>query len=157
MSNPRLILICGVIGAGKTTLAKQMEGEGKGIRLPLDEWVLASGFEINDPDARKDIEELQRKMARMLLGASYSVILENGFYRSDDRAIYLGLAQEALASCELHLLDVNLDRLKERIGQRNRSVPPGQQTHLEALESCFARFEMPNQDELGLFDAHQCH
>lgn len=157
MSKPRLILICGVIGAGKTTLAKRMESEGGGIRLSLDEWVLASGYALNDPSARKKIDKLQRNVASMMLEAGFSVILENGFFSVNDRSIYLGLARAAQASCDLHHLEVDLDELKRRVGQRNKLVPAEEQTHFEALEACFARFEAPGEDELHLFDAFRRH
>lgn len=37
MIRPRLSLVCGLMGAGKTTLARSLEREGKGIRLSPDE------------------------------------------------------------------------------------------------------------------------
>ena len=35
---PTLVLFCGLPGSGKTTLAKQLEKQGKGIRICTDDW-----------------------------------------------------------------------------------------------------------------------
>lgn len=40
---PRLILTCGLPGAGKTTLAKQLAAERAAVRLTKDEWLIALG------------------------------------------------------------------------------------------------------------------
>jgi predicted kinase len=54
----RLILLCGVAGAGKTTLAKQLEAKGA-VRMCPDEWLVALGFDIYDRDGRIAVERLQ--------------------------------------------------------------------------------------------------
>jgi tRNA uridine 5-carbamoylmethylation protein Kti12 len=35
---PTLILFCGLPGSGKATLAKQLEKQGRGIRICTDDW-----------------------------------------------------------------------------------------------------------------------
>lgn len=35
---PTLILFCGLPGSGKTTLAKRLEKQGRGIRICTDDW-----------------------------------------------------------------------------------------------------------------------
>lgn len=49
-----LFLICGLPGAGKTTLAKQLENEYSAFRLCPDEWIAQI---LADPN---DIAELDR-------------------------------------------------------------------------------------------------
>ena len=51
----RLILLCGLAGAGKTTLAKQLEADGA-VRMCPDDWLMALGFDIYDKDARVAVE-----------------------------------------------------------------------------------------------------
>ncbi len=53
----RLIMLCGLAGAGKTTLAKQLEADGA-MRMCPDEWLVALGFDIYDKDGRPDADEL---------------------------------------------------------------------------------------------------
>ncbi|MEP7216945.1 MAG: AAA family ATPase [Anaerolineaceae bacterium] len=44
-ANPaRLILVCGLPGAGKTTLARQLERQLPAIRLCCDEWLSELGW-----------------------------------------------------------------------------------------------------------------
>jgi predicted kinase len=81
------------MGAGKTTLARALEGEGRGIRLAPDEWIIAAGFDLNDAAAREAIEAEQRQLANSLLAAGFSVILENGLWSAADRLRYLALAR----------------------------------------------------------------
>ncbi|NJC23977.1 putative kinase [Arthrobacter pigmenti] len=38
--NPRVHLLCGLNGAGKTTYARQLEHELPAVRFSLDEWML---------------------------------------------------------------------------------------------------------------------
>jgi predicted kinase len=40
-SGPRLFLMCGLPGAGKTTRAKELEKEHHAVRLTPDDWLLA--------------------------------------------------------------------------------------------------------------------
>ena len=47
----RLILLCGLAGAGKTTLVKEFEGDGA-IRMCPDDWLVALAFDVYDRDAR---------------------------------------------------------------------------------------------------------
>lgn len=41
---PRLILVCGLPGAGKTTLARRLADEVPAVRLSGDEWMVALGI-----------------------------------------------------------------------------------------------------------------
>jgi predicted kinase len=60
---PRLILICGMSGAGKTTLAKSLEAKHRAIRLSADDWMQALSIDLYDHRMRGKIEQLQCKWA----------------------------------------------------------------------------------------------
>jgi predicted kinase len=78
-----LFLICGLPGAGKTTLSKQLEHSHSALRLCPDEWIvtlLEDVSNIQERDRlREPVERLQWAIAKRALNANLNVILERGF------------------------------------------------------------------------------
>ncbi|HXB53796.1 MAG TPA: AAA family ATPase, partial [Vicinamibacteria bacterium] len=56
---PRLIIVCGLPGSGKTTHAKLLESSLRAVRLSPDEWMDALSLDLYDEDRRGKIEALQ--------------------------------------------------------------------------------------------------
>ena len=56
MTEARLILICGLPGSGKTTLAKQLAAEVPAVRLCPDEWKHDLGIDYYDEPRRVQLE-----------------------------------------------------------------------------------------------------
>lgn len=63
----RLIVICGLPGSGKTTLARQLATEHGGVRLCPDEWMAELGVNLWDGAFRDRVEALQWALAQDLL------------------------------------------------------------------------------------------
>ena len=82
---PRLVLMCGLPGAGKTTLARQLEAELPAVRLCPDEWMASMGIDLRDEAARDGLEVMFWRLAQDLLRLGQSVILESGFWLRSDR------------------------------------------------------------------------
>ena len=149
-TGPRLIIVCGLPGSGKTTHARQLEHNLRAIRLCPDEWMITLGINLHDATARDRIEAVQWKLTQDLLTIGHTVIIEWGTWvRSERDALRVG-ARGLGASVELHFLDVPIDTLFERIQQRNRESPPIQRADLLLWGETFER---PSSEEMALFDA----
>src|SRR5690349_13008884 len=105
-----LFLICGLPGAGKTTLARQLELAGSALRLSPDEWIaslLADATDMAELDRlRSPVEAIQWEVAKRVLALGTDVILEWGFWSRDERARYRAQAEAIGARVELHYLEV---------------------------------------------------
>ncbi|GAA0991846.1 AAA family ATPase [Acrocarpospora macrocephala] len=149
----RLILLCGLPGSGKTTLARRLARELPAIRLCPDEWLSGLGVDPYAEEARDRLEGLLRQHAYELLRLGQDVILEFGFWARAERD-ELRLAARALgAAVELRYLDVPLDVLWRRLESRNSAG--AQEVALiskDAIERWAKVFQAPDQDELALFD-----
>ena len=147
-----LFLICGLPGAGKTTLAKQLEDTHAALRLCPDEWIaaiLADPHDMAELDRlRTPVETVQWEMAKRLLMLGVNVILENGFWSRAERASYRAQAEALGARVELHYLEVSQDELWTRLAKRNTNLPPGTfAVTKEELALWWSWFEPPTKDE----------
>jgi predicted kinase len=149
-SAPRLIIVCGLPGSGKTTLAKQLEGRLRAIRFSPDEWMDALSLNIYDEGRREKIEALQWKFAQDLLSLGLTVIVEWGTWgRSERDTLRLG-ARALGAAVELHYVFAPVDVLFDRIQRRGTENPPIER---DALLRWFEMFQEPTAEEMALFDA----
>jgi predicted kinase len=151
---PRLVLVCGLPGAGKTTLARRLEAKMPAVRLCPDEWLAALGINLWDEAPRDRLETQFWLLARRLLALGQSVILESGFWLRADRDEKRLGARALGAAVELRYLDVPLDELYRRIERRNAAPAPGDVhiTHAD-LALWATLFQTPDAAELALFDA----
>src|ERR1022692_1185706 len=56
---PRLIIVCGLPGSGKTIHAKLLEGKLLALRFSADDWMDALSLDLYDEGTREKIEALQ--------------------------------------------------------------------------------------------------
>ena len=149
----RLIIICGLPGSGKTTLAKQLEGLLRAIRFSPDEWMNALSLDIYDEDRRAKVEALQWSFAQNLLALGLTVIIEWGTWaRSERDTLRIG-ARALGAAVELHYLSASVDVLLDRIQRRAMEKPAIER---DAMLRWLEMFQIPTGEELALFDA-PCH
>ena len=148
---PRLILVCGLPGAGKTTLARRLADEVPAVRLSEDEWLGGLGIDLHDEAARDKLEVLFWRLAQGLLRRGQSVILESGFWAKSDRDEKRLGAHSAGAVVELHFLDVPFNERWRRIEQRNREGAGAGVTR-EQLAGWERLFEPPAAEEMASFD-----
>jgi predicted kinase len=153
MNEARLILVCGLPGSGKTTLARQLAPAVGAVRFCTDEWKHDLGIDYYDEEAGKRLEARLWRLGRELLSLGQSVILENGFWDRQERD-ELRLAARALGvAVELRYLEAPVDELWRRLDIRNQEAPPGAAPiQREDLERWAQEFEAPDSTELALFD-----
>ncbi len=153
MRETRLILLCGLPGSGKTTLAKRLADEIPAARLCPDEWMADLGFDLFDERARGRLEKRFWKHAQDLLRLGQAVILEFGFWSRSERDEKRRAARALGVPVELHHLDATIDELCRRLDARNGKRERATATITrEMLEGYAALFEAPNDHELALFD-----
>jgi predicted kinase len=150
-SRGRLVVVCGLPGSGKTTLAKRLSRDASAVRMCPDEWMEALGINFWDQGFRARIEALQWQISQDLLAQGVTVIIEWGTWAKVERDTLRMGAREVGAVVELWHLDVDIDELWRRVSTRHMEDPPMTRRDLEAW---FAQFEVPDDDEQALFDAH---
>lgn len=145
----RLIIVCGLPGSGKTTLARSLESRLGALRLSPDEWMSALAINLWDEPARARIEALQWSLAQRMLELGNIVIIEWGTWgRSERDALRLG-ARALGAAVELHYLAVTPDVLWQRVQHRANEDPP---VTREQMDDWFNIFQAPTKEEIALFD-----
>ncbi len=156
MQRAVMILIVGLPGAGKTTLARRLEDERAGIRFTPDEW-MEPLFGMGEDGGRRWVLESQLfwGVAARALSLGVNVILDYGCWSETERDMFRDRAHELGARAEIVVLNPPFEVLWERLAARNAALPAGT-FHIsrEELEEYNSKFEVPDAAELARWD-HQ--
>lgn len=149
----RLILICGLPGAGKTTLARRLAAALPAVRLCPDEWLSDLGVDLFDEATRDRLERRFWTLTQELLPLGQTVVLEFGFWARAERDEKRLAARALGVPVELHYLTAPVDELVRRIAARTAAGEPGAvPISRELFETYLPWFQPPTPDELALFD-----
>lgn len=154
MTPTTLHLMVGLPCSGKTTLARQLQGELRALRLTPDEWQIALfGQDAEDPchDRRHSIiEGLMWGIAERALRLGTSVILDFGFRTRAERDDFRARAAQLRVDFAIHYTACPPEELLRRLAERNATRPPGAFTISEdALSGWIRQFEAPDAEELS--------
>ena len=150
---PTLILFCGLPGSGKTTLAKQLEALGRGIRICTDDWQADLEMNHNDNNFHVKLQRRLYQLALELLDFGQDVILEDGLWTRSEREEKLADAKKRGAIIELHYFDLSLDEIWKRLEYRNSNLPHGAIVITQQeLKKCWDILQKPTKAELHNFD-----
>src|SRR5690349_13398943 len=148
---PIVYLICGFIGAGKTTFAKKLEEKTGAVRITKDEWLIRligndptiDGFEEYD----NKICELSRDVAFYLVEKGIDVIIDEGFWAREQR-VELKKRIEAIGAKEvLYYVEAPIETIRDRVvGRNNNLTKDSFNISREMLDNYLKYWQPPDKD-----------
>ncbi|MET7458581.1 ATP-binding protein [Streptomyces sp. NPDC005574] len=161
---PRAILMSGLQGSGKTTLARALEDDGFRRLCPDEEMFSRYGhygrdfprgqFRVREAPVLKDIAlDLQK-----LLAAGHEVVVDHGFWTPEERGQWAATVMEAGGEAVLIYLPASHEERWSRIRKRNgKSLVDANSIEFseEDLIRHAGRFHPPTADEPHIvYDGH---
>ena len=123
---PKAYVICGFIGAGKTTFARKLENETGAVRITKDEWMIKIfGNKItsdkNFEEYDHNIVELTRVFALKILKAGTDVIIDEGFWEKSQREDINKRILQVGASPIFYYVECPVEKMRERVVNRSKN------------------------------------
>ncbi len=149
----RLVIITGLPGSGKTTLATELATAMPAVRMCPDDWMMSSGIDLWDSGVRSRIEQFQFDLALDLLRAGVNVIIEWGVWVREERDALRHAARAVGASVELRHVSAPIDELWKRLVERDLEGRWGSRSiRRHELDKWAETYEPPTDEELGSYD-----
>ena len=148
-NNTKLIVICGLPGSGKTTLAKKLAKELNAVRFCPDEWMQDLEISLWDAKFRDKLEKLLWLQAQELLQKDINVIVEYGFWVKEERQEKLTMARKLKVSIDLYYMDTSLEILKQRLSKRKME---GDDILVDKVDEYINEIQVPDLSETKQYD-----
>jgi predicted kinase len=149
---PTIHLMCGLVAAGKTTVARGLAQQLPAVRLSRDEWMLRLyGGKYDDPlyvERLGPCTELMWDVALAVVAAGSSVVLDWNFWSRQRRSDARRRADAAGAKLVLHWVDPPIDEVVQRARQRLTHQPTdAHEVTEDGVRHLAAIFEPPTEEE----------
>ena len=149
----RLVIISGLPGSGKTTLATELASVMPAVRMCPDDWMVSSGIDLWNSVARSQIEQFQKALSLELLTAGHNVVIEWGVWTRRERDELRDAARAVGALVELRYVTAGTDELWRRIVERDLEGRWGSRSiRRDELEAWTEVYEVPDADEMSTYD-----
>lgn len=146
----RLVVITGLPGSGKTTLAGALADSMPACRMCPDDWMMTAGIDLWDASARARIEAFQLELSLDLLRQGHHVVIEWGVWTRAERDALREAAEAIGATMELRYVTADIDELWRRIVERDLEGRWGSRSITRAELDEWARiYEPPTEQELA--------
>ena len=152
-------LVCGKVGAGKTTYARELAQDRSALLLSLDAWMLHF---YGEPRGREEFDakvalciEMMLRITDQLVTLETETVLDCGFWRRDVRNEARSRIRAAGGDPVVHYVDVPADERWARIEARNNRLDG--ETHFidrHAFELFENWFDEPTSDESPVHVEH---
>jgi predicted kinase len=119
----RVHLLYGLVGSGKTTLARALCADGKAVRFTLDEWMirLYPGLPFESAEYGRQTEivkDLIWSLAEQVLRSGTDVVLDWNSWSRARRAWAVRRAAVIPAAVVLHRLSASIEQATLQVAQR---------------------------------------
>jgi predicted kinase len=152
-SEAKLYFMCGKMGAGKSTYAKELARDRNALLIVQDDFVAALF-----PGEIRDIQSFVKYSGRLkdalsnhicdLLSRGISVVLDFPGNTRNQRQWFRDLFERANVEHELHFIDASDDLCKRQLRHRSEGLPAGSAWTTDAeFDAITAYFEPPEDDE----------
>lgn len=149
---PIVYLICGFIGAGKTTFAKMLAERTGAVRITKDEWSIRligndptiDGYEAWD----HKICELSREVAFQLAEKGIDVIIDEGFWEKEQREEMRRRISTLGARVTMYYVETPIETIRARVvGRNNNLTKDSFKISREMLDNYLMYWQPPGEDE----------
>jgi predicted kinase len=152
MPPPKAHLFCGLVGVGKTTLARQIAEEETAVRFSLDEWMfrLYGQLHYDDPSYVSRLDECKDLIwdtARQVIATRRDVVIDWNHWSRERRSQSASRARAAGAVPLLHFVNIPLDVAISRAVGRSDSDPFSHRLDEAAVRHMATIFEPPTEAE----------
>jgi len=150
---PVVYIVCGFIGAGKTTFAKNLEKKTGAVRITKDEWSISligndptiDGYEEWDNKLCKSL----RDFAFQLVEKGIDVILDEGFWEKELREEMRRSVGRIGAKAVLYYVEASIETMRERVVKRNDNFTNDSFRISREMFEYYLKYWQPPSEEEG--------